>query len=92
MISIPLSLFVQLNGLTMEKKLLVEKLWDAKNITSVTGCNNEDGDSKELPFLNNGVSNATSIKTSVEAVTESLDKSSQAGIPFDFHIREKLMI
>ncbi|KAL6186685.1 hypothetical protein ACLB2K_042805 [Fragaria x ananassa] len=67
----------QLNGLTMEKKLLVEKLWDAKNITSVTGCNNEDGDSKELPFLNNGVSNATSIKTSVEAVTESLDKSSQ---------------
>ncbi|KAM5567530.1 WPP domain-interacting tail-anchored protein 2 [Rosa sericea] len=67
----------QLHVLTMEKQLLVEKLRDTKNIASVTGCNNEDGDNKELPFFKYGVSNATSIKTSVEAVTESLDKSSQ---------------
>ena len=67
----------------MDKKLLVEKLWDAKNIASVNGCNNEDGDNKELPILKN---NATSIKTSGEAMTKSLDKSSQAGIPLEFHM------
>lgn len=77
----------------MEKKLLVEKLWDAKNNASVTGCNNEDGDNKELPFFKNDFSNATSLKPSVEAVTESLDKSFQAGIPLDLSYYErKLMI
>ncbi|XP_050372154.1 WPP domain-interacting tail-anchored protein 2 isoform X2 [Argentina anserina] len=69
----------QLHVLAMEKQLLVEKLWDAKNIAPVTGCNNEDSDNKELPFLKKDVSNATSIQTSAEVVTESLDKSSQAG-------------
>lgn len=64
----------QLHVLTMDKKLLVEKLWDAKNNAFVTGCNN--GDNKELPFFNNDVSNATSLKTSVEAVTR---ECSQAG-------------
>lgn len=64
----------------MEKKLLVEKLWDAKNNASITGCNNEDSDNKELPFFKNDVSNAASLKTSVEAVTR---ESSQAGIPLD---------
>ncbi|KAK9934890.1 hypothetical protein M0R45_022019 [Rubus argutus] len=59
----------QLHVLTMDKKLLVEKLWDAKNNAFVTGCNNEDGDNKELPFFKNDVSNATFLKTSVEAVT-----------------------
>lgn len=66
----------QLHVLTMDKKLLVEKLWDAKNNAFVTGCNNEDGDNKELPFFKNDVSNATFLKTSVEAVTR---ECSQAG-------------
>lgn len=66
----------QLHVLTMDKKLLVEKLWDAKNNAFVTGYNNEDGDNKELPFFKNDVSNATFLKTSVEAVTR---ECSQAG-------------
>lgn len=64
----------------MEKKLLVEKLWNTKK--DATECNNEDSENKELPFSENNFLNATSMKTSTEAVTESLDKSFQAGIPF----------
>jgi hypothetical protein len=74
----------------MDKKLLAEKLWDAKNNASVTGCNNKDGDNKELPFFKNDVSNATYLRTSVEAVTR---ECSQAGIPLDLSYYErKLMI
>lgn len=71
---------VQVHILIMEKKLLVEKLWNTKK--DATECNNEDSENKELPFSKNNFLNATSMKTSTEAVTESLDKSFQAGIPF----------
>ncbi|KAM1517697.1 hypothetical protein ACFX1Z_020753 [Malus domestica] len=66
----------QMHVLTMEKKLLVEKLWNTKK--DVTECNNEDIDNKELPPFKCASPNATSIKTSVEDVTDSLDKSFQA--------------
>lgn len=68
---------------------MLEKLWNTKKDASVTGCNNEDSDNKEVPFLKNNITNATSIKTSMEAVTESSNKSFQAGIPFDLSYYDK---
>ncbi|KAG2706855.1 hypothetical protein I3843_05G109800 [Carya illinoinensis] len=64
----------RLNKLTKENKILVEKLWHSKIMDS-----DVDGDSKELLFSKNDQINANCTKTSVEAVTGSLDKSLQAG-------------
>ncbi|XP_009355657.2 WPP domain-interacting tail-anchored protein 2 isoform X1 [Pyrus x bretschneideri] len=69
----------QMQVLTMEKKFLVEKLWNTKK--DATECNNEDIDNKELPPFKCTSPNATSIKTSVEDVTDSLDKSFQVDEP-----------
>ncbi|KAM1214648.1 hypothetical protein ACFX2I_011151 [Malus domestica] len=66
----------QMHVLTMEKKLLVEKIWNTKK--EATECNNKDIDNKELPSFKCNPPSATSIKTSVEDVTYSLDKSFQA--------------
>ncbi|KAM1214649.1 hypothetical protein ACFX2I_011151 [Malus domestica] len=65
----------QMHVLTMEKKLLVEKIWNTKK--EATECNNKDIDNKELPSFKCNPPSATSIKTSVEDVTYSLDKSFQ---------------
>ncbi|CAN6727557.1 unnamed protein product [Malus baccata var. baccata] len=65
----------QMHVLTMEKKLLVEKIWNTKK--DATECNNKDIDNKELPSFKCNPPSATSIKTSVEDVTYSLDKSFQ---------------
>ncbi|XP_008389359.2 WPP domain-interacting tail-anchored protein 2-like isoform X2 [Malus sylvestris] len=67
----------QMHVLTMEKKLLVEKIWNTKK--DATECNNKDIDNKELPSFKCNPPSATSIKTPVEDVTYSLDKSFQAG-------------
>ncbi|CAN6550372.1 unnamed protein product [Malus baccata var. baccata] len=67
----------QMHVLTMEKKLLVEKIWNTEK--DATECNNKDIDNKELPSFKCNPPSATSIKTSVEDVTYSLDKSFQAG-------------
>ena len=69
--------------LTMEKKLLVEKIWNTKK--DATECNNKDIDNKDLLSFKCNPPSATSIKTSVEDVTYSLDKSFQAGILLDLH-------
>ncbi|CAN6550371.1 unnamed protein product [Malus baccata var. baccata] len=65
----------QMHVLTMEKKLLVEKIWNTEK--DATECNNKDIDNKELPSFKCNPPSATSIKTSVEDVTYSLDKSFQ---------------
>ncbi|KAM0983719.1 hypothetical protein EV2_011613 [Malus domestica] len=65
----------QMHVLTMEKKLLVEKIWNTKK--DATECNNKDIDNKELPSFKCNPPSATSIKTPVEDVTYSLDKSFQ---------------
>ncbi|KAM0987008.1 hypothetical protein ACFX2G_011374 [Malus domestica] len=65
----------QMHVLTMEKKLLVEKIWNTKK--EATECNNKDIDNKELPSFKCNPPSSTSIKTSVEDVTYSLDKSFQ---------------
>lgn len=57
----------------------MEKLWHSKIMDS-----DVDGDSKELLFSKNDQINANCTKTSVEAVTGSLDKSLQAGILWVF--------
>ncbi|CAL8095705.1 unnamed protein product [Prunus armeniaca] len=69
----------QVHVLMMDKKLLVEKLWNTKK--DATECNNEDSENKELPFSKNNFLNTTSMKTSTEAMTESLDKSFQVDEP-----------
>lgn len=64
----------QINTLTMEKNILVEKLRNTKIM-----YDNDDGDSKVFLLSNNGRINGTCAKTSEEAVPGSLDKSLQAG-------------
>ncbi|KAF5449458.1 hypothetical protein F2P56_029900 [Juglans regia] len=68
----------QLNKLTKENNILVEKLWHTKIMYS-----HVDGDNKELLFSKNDQINATCTKTSAEAVTGSLDKRLQAGLVMD---------
>ncbi|KAK4598967.1 hypothetical protein RGQ29_016129 [Quercus rubra] len=63
----------QLNNLTKENTILVEKLRIAKIM-----YNNIDGDNKEILFSKNDAISATCAKTYEEAVTGSLDKSLQA--------------
>lgn len=70
---------VQLNNLTKENTILVEKLRVAKIM-----YNNIDGDNNEILFSKNDAISATCAKTYEEAVTGSLDKSFQAGIPWIF--------
>ncbi|XP_048428094.1 WPP domain-interacting tail-anchored protein 2 isoform X2 [Pyrus x bretschneideri] len=65
----------QMHALTMNKKLLVEKIWNTKK--DATECNNKHIDNNELPSFQCNPPSATSIKTSVEDVTYSLDKSFQ---------------
>nr|XP_023928491.1 WPP domain-interacting tail-anchored protein 2 isoform X1 [Quercus suber]XP_023928499.1 WPP domain-interacting tail-anchored protein 2 isoform X1 [Quercus suber]XP_023928508.1 WPP domain-interacting tail-anchored protein 2 isoform X1 [Quercus suber] len=66
----------QLNNLTKEKTILVEKLHIAKIM-----YNNIDGDNKEILFSKNDAISATCSKTYEEAVTGSLDKSLQLDKP-----------
>ena len=79
---------VQLNNLTKENTILVEKLLCKYYIFILRIAkimyNNIDGDNKEILFSKNDAINATCAKTYEEAVTGSLDKSLQAGIPWIF--------
>ena len=70
---------VQLNNLTKDNTILVDKLRIAKIM-----YNNIDGANKEILFSNNDAISATCAKTYEEAITGSLDKSLQAGIPWIF--------
>jgi hypothetical protein len=70
---------VQLNNLTKDNTILVEKLRISKIM-----YNNIDDDNKEILFSKNDPISATSAKTYEEAVTGSLDKSLQAGILWIF--------
>lgn len=63
----------QLNNLTKDNTILVEKLRISKIM-----YNNIDDDNKEILFSKNDPISATSAKTYEEAVTGSLDKSLQA--------------
>ncbi|KAL4639875.1 hypothetical protein ACB092_03G250300 [Castanea dentata] len=66
----------QLNNLTKENTILVEKLRIAKIM-----YNNIDGDNNEILFSKNDAISATCAKTYEEAVTGSLDKSFQLDKP-----------
>lgn len=76
--------------LTKENKAFAEKLGYPVKTASMR-CNNEeeetddeeeddDDDEKELPSFENNLSNSSCAKSSLEAVTDSIGKSFQAGI------------
>lgn len=78
----------QLNMITKENKTFAEKLGYPVKTASMR-CNNEeeetddkeeddDDDEKELPSLENNLSNSSCAKSSLEAVTDSIGKSFQA--------------